>query len=66
MVTDDLKNIDILDLVNNRWVRHQLNGDILTCNGYPSQKADGTLYLIGGEVESSPRIFKIDPNMIVT
>ena len=55
----------ILDLVDNRWVCLDLNGDIITYHGYPTQRADGTMFLTGYSQFSSC-VFKIDPNMIVT
>ena len=65
MIADDLKHMDILDLADNKWVTHQLNGDIVTIGGFLSQKVDGTLFVTGGNALSSC-VFKIDPNMIVT
>ena len=39
--------MSILDLVDNRWVIHDLNGDIITYHGIPSQRADGTMFITG-------------------
>ena len=62
--------MEILDLANSRYVKHQLTGVTITCLSKLVQRVDGTSYLIGGTTEVMTEtyscVFKIDPNLNVT